>query len=289
MVTDNINVIDLGSSSVRISRISNGKVLFKRSTVTRLAENKKDGLLDTVSMERTGKAVEEYCTLAKSLGGKIYIFATAAVRNALNGKDFANYLQNLTGVQVEILSGEQEAEIGILGALKGADGGLIDIGGGSTEIIVASGGRLLYENSLQLGAVNLKDSAKSIEQAKKIVKEKVGFFGRVPKSNFYAVGGTVTSLTAILLGLSEYDSQKVHGYQLTKEELYRGLDILSKFTPQEISKNYCVDIRRAEVLPYGATILAELFERLNINELTVSESDNLEGYALKLKGAGYER
>jgi exopolyphosphatase/guanosine-5'-triphosphate,3'-diphosphate pyrophosphatase len=155
-MTDKINVIDLGSSSVRMCCISNGNVLFKKSIVTRLAENKANGLLDKISMERTADAVVDFYKEAKDLGGQIYIFATAAVRNALNGRDFAGRLQELTGERVEILSGEQEAEIGILGALRGKDGALIDIGGGSTEIIVSRGGKIVYEKSLQLGAVNLK-------------------------------------------------------------------------------------------------------------------------------------
>ena len=289
MVIDNINIIDLGSSSVRICRISNGKVLYKKSVVTRLAENKSNGYLDKRSMERTAKAVKDFADEASSLGGTTYIFATAAVRNATNGKEFANYLQEITGTSVEILSGEQEAEIGILGALQGGDGGLIDIGGGSSEIIVAQSGKIEYEKSLQLGGVNLKDMATSVANATSIAKEKVEFFGQVPSSRFYGVGGTITSLTAILLDLKEYDSQKVHGYILTKNQLLRGASILSKFTAEQITQNYCVDIRRAEVLPYGVTILQAIFDKLNLDSIIVSESDNLEGFALKKKGVGYER
>ncbi len=288
-MTDKINVIDLGSSSVRMCCISNGSVLFKKSIVTRLAENKANGLLDKLSMERTADAVVGFYKEAKGLGGQIYIFATAAVRNALNGRDFAERLQELTGERVEILTGEQEAEIGILGALRGKDGALIDIGGGSTEIIVSKGGKIVYEKSLQLGAVNLKNIAPNLQEAKEIVKERLRFFGRVPSSDFYGVGGTVTSMSAILMGLEKYDRERVHGYVLSKEELQRGIEILNKLSPEEISQTYCVDARRAEVLPYGATILSGLFDLLKLDCLTVSESDNLEGFVLKKRGAGYER
>jgi len=69
----------------------------------------------------------------------------------------------------------------------------------------------------------------------------------------------------------------------------RGASILSKYTAEQITQNYCVDIRRAEVLPYGVTILQAIFDKLNLDSIIVSESDNLEGFALKKKGVGYER
>ena len=288
-MTDKINVIDLGSSSVRYMRISNGKILFKKSEVTRLAEGVNNGYLHEVSVKRTALAVKAFCDEAKSFGGEVYIFATAAVRNAKNGKEFALLLQDLTGIEVQILSGEEEAEIGLLGALKGQDGGLIDIGGGSTEIIVAKAGKIIYEKSLQLGAVNFKGETESVIIARQIINDKLAFFGNVPPASFFGVGGTVTSLTAILLNLKEYDRAKVHGYALTKEALEKAVEILENNSPEQIAEKTCVNIRRAEVLPYGVVILKGVFDRLNLQSITVSESDNLEGYLIKSKGVGYER
>lgn len=288
-MTDKINVIDLGSSSVRYMRISNGKILFKRSEVTRLAQGMSDGLLCEESTKRTLRAISEFCNEAKAFGGDIYIFATAAVRNAKNGKIFACLVKDLTGVEMQILSGEEEAEIGLLGALKGLDGALIDIGGGSTEIVVAKDKKIIYEKSLQVGAVNLKDEAGSLITAKDIISKRLAFFGQVPQSNFYGVGGTVTSLTAILLGLREYDSAKVHGFILTREELNRGVEILKNNSAEQIAQKYCVNLKRAEVLSYGVTILQGLFDLIGLEKITVSESDNLEGFLIKTKGVKYER
>lgn len=289
VVTDKINVIDLGSSSVRYMRISNGKILLKTSEVTRLAENAKDGYLCENSIKKTILAVTRFCSQAKTFGGGIYIFATAAVRNAKNGKQFALLVKDMTGIEMQILSGEEEAEIGLLGALGGADGGLIDIGGGSTEIVVAHSGKIIYGKSLQLGAVNLKGQVNTLDEARELVREKIEFFGAVPTSKFYGVGGTVTSLTAIILGLKEYDAKKVHGFVLTKDLLDKAIQILKTNSPEQIAQNTCVNLKRAEVLPYGATILQGVFEKLNLESITASESDNLEGYLAKKRGIKYER
>ena len=189
-----VSVIDLGSSSVRLMQVQNGVVLSKRGIVTRLAENKLDGYLQKDNMLVTTKVVIDFVEEAKAFGGDIYIFATASLRNSKNGQEYAEFLSNVTGVKVDIVGGEQEAEIGLLGALGGKDGAIIDIGGGSTEIIVAKDKKIIYEKSLALGGVVLKSlSGASVEQAKNIVKEQVGsFFGKVPNSHFTGIGGTIT-------------------------------------------------------------------------------------------------
>ena len=116
-----VSVIDLGSSSVRLMQVQNGVVLSKRGIVTRLAENKKDGYLQKDNMLVTTKVVIDFVEEAKAFGGDIYIFATASLRNSKNGQEYAEFLSNVTGVKVDIVAGEQEAEIGLLGALGGKE------------------------------------------------------------------------------------------------------------------------------------------------------------------------
>jgi len=285
-----VNVIDLGSSSVRYMQVAGGEIFQKKSRVTRLAEGKKDGYLCKESMLRTISAVKDFVQEARLFGGEIYIFATASVRNSLNGKEFALLLTDVVGINVDILSGEQEAEVGLLGALKGKDGGVIDIGGASSEIIVAKNGVISYEKSLPLGGVILKNlSQSSIEEARKIVKEQISFYGQVPPSNFYGIGGTVTCLVAVVLGLKEYNRNVVHGFKLTREQIFSAEDFLLTHTPDEVSRLTCVSLQRAEILPFGVQILKEIFNILQLEEIIVSESDNLEGYLLKKGGLNYEK
>lgn len=287
----NVNVIDLGSSSVRYACFNScGELLFKTSQVTRLAEGKKDGYLSEESIKRTTIAVLSFVNQAKKVGGQTYIFATASVRNSLNGKEFAQILQDLTGIKVDILSGDEEAEIGLLGALRGKNGGVIDVGGASSEIIVASNNKIVYEKSLPYGGVVLKnESENDLFKANKIIKEQLGFYGQVPSSNFYGIGGTATCTTAVVLGLKEYDAKKVHGHKLTFDELLYAEKFLNENTSEQVALKTCVPQKRAEILPFGLQILKEIFLLLNITEITVSESDNLEGYILKKGGLGYEK
>ena len=285
-----VSVIDLGSSSVRLMQVQNGVVLSKRGIVTRLAENKKDGYLQKDNMLVTTKVVIDFVEEAKAFGGDIYIFATASLRNSKNGQEYAEFLSNVTGIKVDIVAGEQEAEIGLLGALGGKDGAIIDIGGGSTEIIVAKDKKIIYEKSLALGGVVLKSlSGASVAKAKNIVKEQVGsFFGKVPNSYFTGIGGTITCVTAIVLGLKVYDSKKVHGYLLSKKDISYAEEYLLSHTAEEVAKETCVQLKRAEILPFGLQILKEIFSLLNLDSVLVSESDNLEGYLLKKGGQAYE-
>ncbi len=285
-----VNVIDLGSSSVRYMQVENDQVVCKKSVVCRLAENKQEDYLNKESMLRTASVVKNFVEEAKLFGGEIYIFATASLRNSKNGKEFADLLTDITGVAVDIVSGELEAEIGLLGALAGKDGGVIDIGGGSAEIIVATNGKISYEKSIPLGGVVLKNlSNDNVIYAREIAKEYVATYGQVPNSNFVGIGGTVTCLSAIILKLKEYCSSKVHGFIIRKQNLLSAEEYLLSKTAEEISKETCVSLKRAEILPFGLQILKEIFNFLHLEQIVVSESDNLEGYLLKKGGVGYEK
>ena len=131
-------VIDIGSNSVRLMLVADGKVLYKALNTTRLGEGLAASTrLNVAALERTAQAVSAFYAQAKSEGAeKVLAFATAAARSAENGQEFVDRVKELCGLQVEIISGDEEAEIGVLGALGNADGGIIDVGGASTEIIV---------------------------------------------------------------------------------------------------------------------------------------------------------
>lgn len=106
-------------------------------------------------------------------------------------------------------------------------------------------------------------SGASVAKAKNIVKEQVGsFFGKVPNSHFTGIGGTITCITAIVLGLKVYDSKKVHGYLLSKKDISYAEEYLLSHTAEEVAKETCVQLKRAEILPFGLQILKEIFSLL---------------------------
>lgn len=175
-----ISAIDVGSNSVRLATFAGGKTLYKTLKTTRLGEGLSlTGRLKEEAIERSALAVAEFYRKAKEDGsGKVYVFATAAVRSSVNGQAFVDRVKELCGLQVEVLSGEEEAKCGILGAVGDGDGGIIDVGGASTEVTYRFKGRVLYSKSVNIGTVRLYDLAgRDKEKLLKVIKEKVQEYG----------------------------------------------------------------------------------------------------------------
>lgn len=278
-------VIDIGSNSVRLMFVADGNVLYKRLNTTRLGEGlARKPILTANAIERTARAVELFYQTAKSDGAETVVaFATAAVRSAENGSQFVERVKELCGLEVEVISGEEEAEIGVLGALGEADGGVVDIGGASTEIVVKEKGVLVYKKSVDVGVVRLKDKCGADEAA--LIKEAKAAsiaFGVVSKIGvLHGVGGTITTLATQILRLEEYDSARITGVKITAEQIHEIADKLLKMTVEEIAALPCMPKGRADVLTGGAVLLSTLMRELKIDALVASDADNLEGYAIK--------
>ena len=278
-------VIDVGSNSVRLMFVADGKVLYKALNTTRLGEGlAASSMLKSEAITRSVNAVVEFYDRAIAEGAEsVYAFATAAVRSATNGQAFVDGVRALRPLSVEVITGEEEAEIGILGALGNADGGVIDVGGASTEIVIKEQGALVFKKSVNIGVVRLKDKcgrnqAALSQTAREAAKEYVGL---PAVTNLYAIGGTATTLAALVLKLQTYDSQKVTGAVLTAEEMQGMADKLSAMSVEEIAALPCMPKGRADVLFGGAVLLATLMQELGVKTLTASDRDNLEGYAVK--------
>lgn len=283
-----IAAIDIGSNSVRLMLWADGKTLYKKMKTTRLGE----GLnfapwLSAEACVRTAEAVAEFVQAAKADGAeKVYAFATAAVRSAENPELFTDRVLTLCGVKVDVISGKKEAQIGLLGALGKGDGGIIDVGGASTEVTVREGGRIKYSESVNIGTVRILDAAgRDLNKINSFIAERVKDYGKKDFSNYdmCAVGGTATRLAAIKHGIKEYNAQKLHGTVLTGREVENFSKLLTKMTADEI-RSTTICTKSADLIGGGAALLAAVMKNFNIKKITVSESDNLEGYVLsKLK------
>ena len=278
-------VIDIGSNSVRLMMVANGKVLYKRLNTTRLGEGLASSpRLKGEAIERTANAVAQFDQSAKDEGAeKTYAFATAAVRTAENGGAFIEKVKALCGVSVEVVSGEKEAELGILGALGNGDGAVIDMGGASCELVVKRGGKIVYKKSVNIGVVRLKDECgtdkkKLLQASTRAANE----YGVIPMlKSVYAIGGTATTLGALALGLQEYDGGRVTGAKIGTNELQKMADKLLEMPFEEIAKLACMPKGRADVIAGGAFALATIMQKLGIENMIVSDRDNLEGYAIE--------
>lgn len=281
-----IAVIDVGSNSVRLAMVSDGKTIYKRLATTRLGEGLSvTGKLSAEAIARTVAAVANLSAEAQKDGAdKVYAFATAAVRSAPNGYEFVEKLKKDCGIQAEVLSGETEARCGVLGALQGKDGGIIDVGGASTEIILQKGGKTVYSESIDIGTVRLHDLAgRDREKLERVIEEKLSAYKNIKShgSEFCAIGGTATRLAAIKHGLKEYNPQITHGTVLTTDLLEKYSNALLTAPIEEIRAN-SICKNSADIVGGGCFLLYSVVKKLCLSKVTVSESDNLEGYlALK--------
>lgn len=275
-------VIDVGSNSVRLM-ISDGKnTIYKKVITTRLAEGMGEGVLQPVAIDRTASAVSFFVEQAKEeCVDEIYAYATAAVRQSKNGNVFIDKVKDLCGIDVEIVSGETEAELGVKGALSGFDGGVIDVGGASTEVIVVKDGKIKYSKSLNVGAVKIKDACgQDFDKVKEYIDNKIVEYGSIPNAEFYGIGGTATTIAAIILQLEPYDPNKVDGFKVGIEQLERLTERLFSLSVEERKKLKGLQPARAEVIAGGAALMLSVMKKIGIEHITVSEKDNLEGYLL---------
>ena len=274
-------VIDIGSNSVRLMISENGQTIKKHVKTTRLAENMEaDNNLQDIPMERTACAVSFFVNMAKEQNAdKIYIFATAAVRQANNKQVFLSKVKTDTNIDVDVIEGEVEAKLGALGALNGNDGGIIDVGGASSEVLIIKNGEIIYSKSLNIGAVKLfnlcgQDKKQILDCVKYAVKE----YGEIPLTTFYGIGGTATSIASMDLALKEYDPNKVHGHCIPISKILDLRDKLIDMTVEERKKIIGLQKERAEVIAGGVAIIYEILKKANVERIIISESDNLEGY-----------
>ncbi len=288
-----IAIIDIGSNSVRI-RISQGEeVIFRKVITTQLARGKKDGKLQKESVERTFKGLDDLFEKAKENGAKVLAFATAAVRNSSCAQEFCQSFFERYGVELDVISGETEAEMGILGALSGDDGCVIDVGGASSEVVIAKNGMITYAYSMPIGAVTLTDQCgKDIEKARAVIAREIAKLPplSVATGRVYSIGGTSNNLAFILSKEPVFCREKTSGFILNVADMDELVNDLYKIDEQEIARKYKIKDMRAKVLHSGALILANLFDFVGAKRVIMTEDDNIEGYYLaKIKGKRYEK
>ena len=284
-----ISAIDIGSNSVRLMMWADGTTLYKRLATTRLGQGIQfTGELAPEAIERTAQAIASFKREAEEWGAdRLYAFATAAVRSAKNRQDFLNRVKQVCGVEVEVVSGRDEAKLGILGALKGRDGGIIDVGGASTEVTYRRDGQTLYSFSGDIGTVRLYDTAgRNVDKLKAAISQ---FMREYPPFNAknlqtFAIGGTATTIASVKHGLKVYDPKITDGTRLTADEIQAAAEKILSMSVEEVANIAGMEPRRADVIGGGMLLLCAVMRNFGVEEITVSESDNLEGFVMLKEG-----
>lgn len=291
-----IAIIDIGSNSVRMMIDADG-IRDKYVRTTRLGEGlNAAGVLSDSAKERTLRAVKDYAEKARALGiNAICAYATEAVRVASNGVEFCDAITAATGIKVRILNGGEEAACSFYGAMSGEEiygkslindtgitYGVVDIGGASTELTVGSVNGIIYTHSAPYGIVRIKDSAgEDMGRIARFLGNAEREYGKVPIfDTLIGIGGTLTTLAAIKHGLKIYDRNTVHGTVLTANDLTNIMRMLSAMAIEERKDVEGLSPARVDTVIGGICIAEKIMGLTNKNEITVSESDNLEGFMM---------
>jgi exopolyphosphatase/guanosine-5'-triphosphate,3'-diphosphate pyrophosphatase len=278
-----ICAVDIGSNSVRLMMWADGKTLYKQINTTRLGEGLSlTGRMTQAAIERTAVALKEFKLQSEREGAqKFYAFATAAVRSAENRQAFLDRVKQVCDIDVDVISGEEEAKIGLLGAVGSGDGGIIDVGGASTEITVQKNGEKIFTKSVNIGTVRLYDLAgRDYSKLEKVIDEKIAEYGDVNFSAYkmYAIGGTATTIASVYHGLKVYDPKIVDGTEISAEKIQKMAKEFISLSVDKVKEVAGMDARRADIIGGGCLLMYKIMQKIGLKYITVSERDNLEGY-----------
>lgn len=303
--------IDIGTNSVRLliaQPIALGNTFYlqpvvRELQVTRLGQ----GVNSTGKLARD--AINRTCLVLRSFQEilqqypveQMVVIATSAVRDAVNRQEFVDEVKAITGWDVTILSGKDEAEASFLGACQAvrnlslpgsADVLVMDIGGGSTELIHGRlSGEIIYGGTSQIGSVRMTEmaitqhpvSTEEMDNLRAVIRERASVLVEQCSLSLSAnpiligVGGTITTLAALDLGLTVYDADKVTGFVLTKQRVAYWVEHLAKLTIVERAVLPGMSRGREDVIVAGAAIADGFMDLLGVEEIVVSDGDLMQG------------
>jgi exopolyphosphatase/guanosine-5'-triphosphate,3'-diphosphate pyrophosphatase len=295
-----VAVVDIGTNSTRllVAEVGDGSLreLARDSIVTRLGEGvDATGRLGDEPMGRVFAALDSFAADIERATVRTAVM-TSAVRDAANGAEFAAIVRDRYGLEAATLSGDEEARLTSLGATVTRAGDdtvlVIDIGGGSTELVVGRGADLVFHISTQVGVVRhseryLHTDPPTADELAALMEDARGVFEAAVPAEVRSrpvvgigVGGTATQLASIDLGLVEHDRDRIEGHAVSRERLEELRDRLAALPLAERREVTGLDPARAPTIVAGATILREVLGAFALDGFEASERDILWGVAL---------
>jgi len=284
-----VAAIDLGTNTTRllVADVEEGRIdeVHRESRITRLGEgvDARHRLLP-VPIARVRNALTDYRRTLERLGAeRTLAVATSAVRDAENGEAFLGEVEWSYGFATRLLSGDEEAELTRRGVDPKPGTLVVDIGGGSTELIVDE-----FHTSLDIGSVRYTErfvhtdppDPGELDEISRAVHTILEARVQVKAQSASGVAGTVTTLAALDLDLEHYDRERVHGHRLTTAAARTQLARLAALPLHERRELPAIESERAPVIVAGAVILVSILDHFGLDEIEVSERDILDGIAL---------
>lgn len=301
-----LSSIDVGSNTIRllIGRVENRKITRLRTgmVITRLAAGiGETGLLNADNMEKSVSVLKAFSDII-SIYGILHVKAvgTSALREAKNSEEFMRRVLSETGINIEVISGEEEAELtarGVIFDLPETDSSLIvDIGGGSAEWIFCQNSSPVEMGTIPTGVVKLFDNhiksdpptkadTISLRRETEIILTRIKTqMGHLINSRtvFIGTAGTVTTLASIDIGLERYDHEKLHRHTISLEKLYAISGRLISIPLSERKKMIGLEPERADLIIPGILFTINIMELFGFDNILVSDDGLLEGVLIKL-------
>lgn len=300
-------VIDLGTNSVKLyvaerDAAGHWARVLDRSEVTRLGEGLAEtGTISAAAQGRTLAAIQGMVADARRLGAaQVVAVGTMGMRSAANSDDFIAAVRDACGLTVEVIGGDEEARLAYLAVQEslGIPGGSVvvfDTGGGSTQVTLGRDGRILERFSLNLGAARLTErfglagpvARETLDAARAAIGGELGRLDSITRPDaLVGMGGAVTNLTAVSLGLSPYDPDRIQGATLTRTEVegqiarYAALDAEGRRAIPGLQPG------RAEVILAGALVVLTLMDKLRQDRLSASDRGLRHGVLIERFRAG---
>ncbi|MGW1292809.1 Ppx/GppA phosphatase family protein [Streptomyces sp. NPDC002533] len=311
-----VAAVDCGTNSIRLlvadmdPATGSFTELDRRMTIVRLGQGvDRTGRLAPEALERTFAACREYAAAIEELGAeRIRFVATSASRDAENSAEFVAGVRDILGVEPEVITGDQEAQLSFDGATKELAGSdhltkpylVVDIGGGSTEFVLGSDG-VEAARSVDVGCVRMTERhlvvdgavldppsheraaaiRADIDAALDLAERTVPLTGA---GTLVGLAGTVTTVAGIALELEEYDSRAIHHSRVSRGQVRAITERLLQSTHEERAAIPVMHPGRVDVIGAGALVLLAVMERTGAHEVVVSEHDILDGIAWSAAG-----
>jgi len=297
-----VSAIEIGTNSTKyaildVNSSKEFKIIEKQSTVNRLSKSMyDDNYLSKEAMSQGANLISDYIKRIKHFDAKlISIFSTSVLRDAANGKEFIDIIKEAHGIDIDVISGDREAFLAYFANMSfinndKSDTLAVDVGGGSTELILADKNAVKQQLSLNIGSVRLTERfIKTDFSAKDDYKNIFKYVNSILleckldcKSGFDLIGtgGSIKTIGRILMEVDYKDEQLINGLKIEKREIESILNRLGKLSLQERKNIQGLDPKRADVIVSGIIITLCVMDHWNVNKLIISTNGVLEGFIL---------
>jgi exopolyphosphatase/guanosine-5'-triphosphate,3'-diphosphate pyrophosphatase len=291
-VADNspVAVVDIGSNSIRLVVYESAQrtptPVFNEKVLCGLARGlNKTGKLSVEGVQMALASLARFRALTDAMGvERIDVVATAAVRDAENGREFVDAVRERCNFAVRILAGDEEARLSALGVLSGipeADGLMGDLGGGSVELVSVGAGATGAHVTLPLGPLRLMDAAEgNFAKSRKIIDkeiEKLAWLVEAKGKRFYPVGGAWRGLARVHMAHAGYPLHVIHQYTIRAKAIIEFTRLVSQLSSNTLRKTPGVSRQRAEGIPYAAYLMQRVVEVTGVQDVVFSAFGLREG------------